>query len=141
MAYVPTLASQSWILRPWNDTGGTYPLLNGASWNFSPDFSDGNLVIGHAGGLDRDTGWYQSTDGDSLWDGYERHWFDGPFPDLSLLGTGSDYDGDLLPDEDEQGFATNPTSFDTDGDGYLDGDSYETDPLDCAIPFANCPAP
>jgi len=64
-----------------------------------------------------------------------------PFRGCDVVRTVPDMDGDLLLDVEEDAIGTHPLRFDSDGDGYGDGDEVllmATDPLD---PLDPAPAP
>jgi len=123
-----TLDSSQWLLRP--DVGST--LWNGALAPSDPSF-DPLPIVGHAGGFDASPGWYDDTDIDGLYDGWELHWFrwfTAGF-DLSTLATGGDWDIDGVMDDEEYTAGTNPDNYDTDFDGA--DDDYDYAPLDCSL--------
>jgi hypothetical protein len=111
----PNLPSEQWVLagRPNGDIVG--------------------LPAGHLFGTYGDPFYYGNIDGDGVIDGWEVHWF----------GNYTTYDGASDPDFDgvdnltELQWGTDPTNADTDGDQATD-DS-DGDPLDCEVPFPNCP--
>lgn len=94
----------------------------------SDAFTSGTLNLANGLRFYANTRWIpvgDDADSDGLPDWWEEVYAPG---DPEALGTGGDFDGDGLNDEDEYAADTDPTMSDTDGDGLTDG--IEADPTE-----------
>ncbi|MBT3219622.1 MAG: hypothetical protein HN348_11070, partial [Proteobacteria bacterium] len=123
LTYSSNLDSQLWDLHL---AEGSLLAGAGSALIFNSDGS--NSDIGAFGGPEWDYSWYETVDGDVMYDGWETdHGLDPDSDDSE-----GDFDSDGLLNGAEFARGTWPDDDDTDGDGELDGAEVGngTDPLD-----------
>jgi beta propeller repeat protein len=101
---------------------GTYTALLRVIDDDNVVASDSAIIIVH-----------MDTDGDGMLDEWELQYGLDPLSSAGDDGASGDPDGDGLTNSEEHGYGTNPSAYDTDGDGLSDGDEinlYYLSPFD-----------